>query len=61
MLTPMDAPELPRSWKEGRTEEHRGRGHHGQSVVDATVRGGSITANLFVFPHRVAEVDCVPL
>jgi len=25
-------------------------------VVDVTVHGEGITANLFVFPHRVAEV-----
>ena len=28
-------------------------------MVAATVRGEWITASLFVFPHRVAEVDCV--
>jgi len=28
-------------------------------LASTTVRGGSITANLFVFPHYMAEVDWV--
>ena len=55
----MDASELSCLWKERRTEELGSSQYHGHPVVDATVRSVGITANLFVFPHRVAKVDWV--
>jgi len=45
----------------GREEEQKTGSSidHGQPVVDATVRGRSVTASLFIFPDRVAEIDLV--
>ena len=46
-------------WREEEQKKLDSSQHHGLPAVDATIRGGGITASLIVFPHRAAKVYCV--